>query len=231
MRWRCPLCSWFCVACTPCFSTGCNSQEDLFRYQPLGYFLVPEELVQQWCGAPVGELAIGDRLPLLALACAVWGTAFLLGRLILSTLPISAAPGPSGVLCICDGHRAQRIVVVDARRGTVRRIAATGRILRGWRAIIVVVSVWHVWRGKGHVAAVGPALGRESADRSAQHLVAAACVVVGRAFRTGDCWWRSAASDRFRCAGVSSAGTTRVGPEWPHHVPAAQRVRKHAAGR
>ncbi len=60
---------------------------DLGRYQTLAYFLIPDQLVGQWCDVPVGEVACLDRLPLLLLAGAVWGVAFLSGRLVL--LPFS----------------------------------------------------------------------------------------------------------------------------------------------
>jgi hypothetical protein len=135
---------------------------NLFRYQPLAYFLVPDELAQQWCGAPAGELAIGDRLPLLALACAVGGTAFLLGRLILSTLPIfrrldldhleyfafATGIGLSGL---------SLLTLVVGLFGGLRQPVVF--IAAG--VIITVVSVWRARRGEHCIVAVGSAPGHE----------------------------------------------------------------------
>ncbi len=59
------------------------------RYQTLGYLLIPDQLVSQWCDVPVGEISVLDRGPLLLLAGAVWGIAFLTGRLVLLFGPVS----------------------------------------------------------------------------------------------------------------------------------------------
>lgn len=57
---------------------------DTARYEPLAYCLAPDELLARWCAAPIGDVWIADRIPLVALAAAVYAAAFLLGRLILS---------------------------------------------------------------------------------------------------------------------------------------------------
>ncbi|MHB8974812.1 MAG: hypothetical protein ACYC3X_30690 [Pirellulaceae bacterium] len=62
---------------------------NLWRYQTLAYFLIPDQLVGQWCDAPVGEIRVLDRVPLLLLAAAIGGIAFLSGRLVLLPSPVS----------------------------------------------------------------------------------------------------------------------------------------------
>ncbi len=53
------------------------------RYRPLGFVMVPDELISDWLGRPHGEFAMLDRLGPLSVAGGIVGAAFLLGWLIL----------------------------------------------------------------------------------------------------------------------------------------------------
>lgn len=120
-------------------------QLDLYRYQLLGFFLVPEELVQQWRAAPVGDVAVADRIPLLLLAGTVWGVAFLLGWLVLSRVRIARQLSRLEYFAFATGIGLSGLSLLTLAVGLLGGLNQPLVFLAAGLAI-VMVSVWQARR-------------------------------------------------------------------------------------
>ncbi|MHB8864042.1 MAG: hypothetical protein ACYC6N_16685 [Pirellulaceae bacterium] len=134
---------------------------ELVRYQTLGYLLIPDVLAGQWADVPVGEINVLDRVPLLALAGAVWGVALLTGRLVLR--PWQASRHLNGLerfaLAMGIGLSVWSLLTLA--------VGLVGGLHQPWvfvtaATLIAVASLPRLWRRADRLAEPGPDSGYES---------------------------------------------------------------------
>ncbi len=131
---------------------------DVARYQPLAYCLAPEGLLQQWCGAPDGEVAVWDRLPLAALAGAIGVTAFLVGRLVLSRRSVARCMDRLEYVAFATGIGFSGLSLWTLGVGLCGGLRRPV-LLAAPPLLIAALSCWQAWRDR-HGSGVARATAR-----------------------------------------------------------------------
>lgn len=117
----------------------------IWRYQLLGYLLVPDQLVARWCAAPDGHITVIDRVPLVLLAGGILLVAVLLGRILLSPLAVTRRLDRLEYLALAAGSGLSVVSLVTL---VVGLLGLLGRPLLfvGGALVVVLVAGWQEWR-------------------------------------------------------------------------------------
>ena len=118
-----------------------------YRYRPLGYVVIPDELISQWSGGPFGELAILDRVKPFVVAGTIWVGALLLGWLILQGLRIRRHLDRLEYFTFAMGlglSGASLLTLAIGLMGGLR-----GPVCFALSALLLMAMVvWRAWRGR-----------------------------------------------------------------------------------
>ncbi len=142
------------------------------RYRPLGFVLVPDELISDWLGRPFGEVAVLDHLGPLTVAATVLGAAFLLGWTVLPRLLAGQRVNRAEFFALATGTGLSGLSLATLAIGLWGGLRQPLVFLLLGLVLLAVV-VWLAWR-RGifeRYRARGPTRGSASAEGSETRLV------------------------------------------------------------